>query len=82
MSSAQGSTEMNYAARKALEGHRLLSAGDYTGAIAACTEAIKLEPGSIGAKRTLQEANRQQYLATLDPQKRVQELLADFLGWT
>ena len=37
----------------AQEGSRLLNAGDYKGAIAACTDAIWLEPGSIGAYRAM-----------------------------
>ena len=45
-------------AMKANQGRRLLDAGDYEGAITACTEAIELEPGSIGARRTRAEAYR------------------------
>ena len=41
---------------KAQEGNRLLGARDYWGAITACTEAIELNPGSIGARRTRAEA--------------------------
>ena len=37
----------------AQEGTCLLGADDYRGGIAACTEAIELEPRSIGAYRTL-----------------------------
>ena len=35
-----------------------MSAGDYDGAIAACSEAIELDPSSLGAHRTLAEAYR------------------------
>ena len=45
-------------AAKAVEGARLLTAKDYEGAIAACTEALELDPGSLGARRTRAEALR------------------------
>jgi len=41
---------------KAWQGARLLAAGDFVGAIAACAEAIKLNPSSVGARRTRAEA--------------------------
>ena len=41
---------------KAFEGDRLLHAGDYQGAIKACTEAIRLSPGNMGVRRTLANA--------------------------
>ena len=56
MSSPQDSETKGAAIEKALEGARLLSAGDYKGAIAACTEAIEFYPGSLGAYRTRAEA--------------------------
>ena len=56
LSSSQGSETIRAAGQKSLEGWRLLSSGDYEGAIAACTEAIKLLPHSIGAYRTRAEA--------------------------
>jgi len=40
------------AVNKTWEGARLLSSGDYEGAIVAITEAIKLDPSSLGARRT------------------------------
>ena len=43
---------------KAKESVRLLVAADYQGAIAACTEAIELDSGSIGATRNLEEAQK------------------------
>lgn len=54
MSSPQDSGAQR--AAKALEGARLLSTRDYEGAIAACTEAIQLDPSSLGARRTRAEA--------------------------
>ena len=44
------------ALEKALEGWRLLGVGDYECAIAACTEAIVLNPRILGAYRTRAEA--------------------------
>ena len=38
-----------------MEGARLVAQRDFQGAIATCTEAIKLEPNMAGARRT-QEA--------------------------
>ncbi len=58
MSSSRDSKADRASADKALEGAQLLAAGDYQGAIAACNEAIKLYPGSVGAHRTLVEAYR------------------------
>ena len=58
MSSPQDSETKRAALEKALEGWRLLSSGDYEGAVAACTEAIELEPGSLGSYRTRAEAYR------------------------
>ena len=56
MSSPQDSETKRAAIEKAQEGWRLLSSGDYEGAIRACTEAIELYPGSVGARRTRAEA--------------------------
>ena len=56
MSSPQDSGTLRAAFDKAGEGWRLLSAGDHEGAIAACTEAIELDPSSIGARRNGPEA--------------------------
>jgi len=58
MSSPQDSGTQRVSLDKAQEGARLLSTGDYHGAIAACTDAINLDPGSIGARRTRAEAYR------------------------
>ena len=58
MSSPQNSETKRAAIEKAQEGRRLLSSGDYEGAIGACTEAIELYPGSVGARRTRAEAYR------------------------
>ena len=44
------------AIQKAFEGSRLAGGGDYNGAIAACTEAIRLDPGILGAYNTRAEA--------------------------
>lgn len=44
MSSSQDTETKHAAIEKAREGARLLSDGDYQGAIAACTEAIRLDP--------------------------------------
>ena len=43
------------AIEKALEGSRLVGGGDYDGAIAACTEAIRLDSGILGAYNTRAE---------------------------
>ena len=52
-------TEPNPAALdKAQEGMHLLSAGDYEGAVAACTQAMELDHRSLGAYRTRAEAYR------------------------
>ena len=59
MSGLQEAEARKAATEKALEGARLLAARDYEGSIAACTEAIELNPGSIGARRTRAEAYRQ-----------------------
>ena len=63
MSSQQYSETQRPALEQAQEGHRLLCAGDYKGAIKACTEAIEvckdsieLEPRIQGAYRTRAEA--------------------------
>lgn len=56
MSSPQNSGTQRTAHDKSGEGWRLLGAGDYEGAIAACTEAIELDPSSLGARRTRAEA--------------------------
>ena len=55
MSSSHNS-ETQRAVTKAWEGARLLGAGNYEAAIAACTEAIVLEPSMLGAYRTRAEA--------------------------
>ena len=49
MSSTQDPETERAAIDKAREGRQLLHAGDYEGAIAACTEAIELDPGILGA---------------------------------
>ena len=51
MSSLHDSENQRAADNKALEGVRLLRSGDYEGAIAACTEAIELNPGSVKGVR-------------------------------
>lgn len=56
MSNQQDPEKQRASIEKAQEGARLLSAHDYEGAIAACGEAIRLEPGSLGAYRTRAEA--------------------------
>ena len=56
MDSSQGSDTKRIALERAQEGLRLISAGDYQGAIEACTEAIELDPRSLGARRTRVEA--------------------------
>ena len=59
MSNTPDSETKRGATEKAWEGARLLAAGDYDGAIAACDEAIRLYPSSTGAIRTRDEAFRQ-----------------------
>ena len=61
MSNTQDSETERGAVKKAWEGARLLAAGDYERAIAACDEAIRLSPGSIGAMRTRAQARAQAY---------------------
>jgi len=56
MSNAHDSEAHRNAIEKAIEGNRLLGAGDYEGAIAACDEAIQLIPDIAGARRTKEEA--------------------------
>jgi hypothetical protein len=56
MSNAHDSEAHRNAIEKAFEGNRLLGAGDYEGAIAACDEAIQLIPDIAGARRTKEEA--------------------------
>lgn len=56
MSSSQDAVTQRAALDRAGEGWRLLSDGDYEGAIAACTEAIELDFSSLGARRTRAEA--------------------------
>ena len=56
MSSTQDSEKVRVYMEKSHEGARLFAVGDYEGAIAACNEAIELEPGGIGAIRTRWEA--------------------------
>ena len=56
MSNGQDPKAKSAALEMAQEGHRLLKSGDYEGAIVACNEAIELQPGALGARRTLAEA--------------------------
>ena len=56
MSSQQYSETQRPALEQAQEGHRLLCAGDYEGAIKACKDAIELDPRIKGAYRTRAEA--------------------------
>ena len=56
MSNGQDLKAKSAALEMAQEGHRLLKSGDYEGAIVACNEAIELQPGALGARRTLAEA--------------------------
>ena len=56
MSSSQDSETKRAVLDKVQEGHRLLSAGDYEGAIEACTEAIELDPRMQDAYRTRTKA--------------------------
>ena len=58
MSSPRDPETKRVAKDKVDEGMRLLAAGDYEGAIAACAEAIELEPMIRDAHRTLAEAYR------------------------
>ena len=58
MSSPQDSETKRAAIGNALEGGRLLRAGDYQGAIAACTEAIESYPSILGPYSSRAEAYR------------------------
>ena len=58
MSSPQDSETKRAALDKAQEGRGLLRAGDYQGAIAACTEAIELDSRILGAYGSRAEAYR------------------------
>ena len=65
---ASNNSETRHAAlKKAQEGARLLGAGDYQGAIAACIEAIKLDFVSLSASRTLKEADKRLRMASEGP---------------
>ena len=70
MSSSQDPEIKRAAVEKAREGARLFEAGDYEGAIAACTEAIELEPRIQGAYRTRAEASRRLRMPLPNPRER------------
>ena len=56
MSCSQDAEKQRAALDGAQEGLRLLSVGDYEGAVVACTDAIKLDARSLGAYRTRAQA--------------------------
>jgi len=58
MSSRRDGETERVAIEKAQEAWRLLRSGDYEGAIAACAEALELEPRGLGAYRMRADAYR------------------------
>ena len=87
MSNQQHRESERTATDLAWEGTRLLSTGDYRGAINACNQAIELDPTSLGAQRTREEAYRRMgkvaptdaSLIKTTTQGRVQSALAPFI---